>query len=200
MGDGFFVHPTSIVDDGASIGAGTKIWHFCHVQVGAKVGRRCILGQNVNIDRDTVVGDGVKIQNNVSVYKGVVIEDDVFLGPSCVFTNVLNPRAHVERKTEFRRTVVGRGSTVGANATVVCGHDLGQYCMVAAGAVVTRAVRPFALVVGVPARAVGWVCRCGERLAFQGLGSAGDRAECGSCGDTYQRDAEDRLALIVPTS
>ena len=176
----YFVHPSSIVDPGVDVGPGTKIWFFCHVQGGSKLGAGCILGQNVNIDRDVTVGDRVKIQNNVSVYKGVIVEDDVFLGPSCVFTNVLNPRAHVERKTEFRPTRVGRGATVGANATIVCGHDLGAYCMVGAGAVVTGEVAPHSLVVGVPARHLGWVCRCGERIEFD----AG-QAVCVTCGDAY---------------
>ena len=142
MSEDYFVHPSSVVDEGVEIGAGTKIWYFNHVQTGSKLGERCILGQNVNIDRNVVIGNGVKIQNNVSVYNGVQVEDDAFLGPSCVFTNVLNPRSHVERKTEFRPTRVGRGATGGANATVVCGHDLGDYCMIGAGAVVTGDVPP----------------------------------------------------------
>ncbi len=175
-----FVHETSWVDDGVAIGAGTKIWFFCHVQSGSTLGERCILGQNVNVDRDVTIGDGVKIQNNVSVYKGVTLEDDVFLGPSCVFTNVINPRAHVERKTEFKPTRVGRGATVGANSTVVCGNELGEYCMVGAGAVVTTDVPAHALMVGGPARQVGWVCRCGTRLdVLQG------EATCRDCGDRY---------------
>jgi UDP-2-acetamido-3-amino-2,3-dideoxy-glucuronate N-acetyltransferase len=177
---GHFVHETSWVDAGVSIGAGTKIWFFCHVQRGSVLGERCILGQNVNIDSDVVIGNGVKIQNNVSVYKGVHIDDDVFLGPSCVFTNVINPRAHVERKAEFKPTHVGRGATVGANSTIVCGNQLGAYCMVGAGAVVTSDVPAHALVVGVPARQVGWVCACGERLALDG-----GRSSCSACGATY---------------
>lgn len=183
MSDDYFVHPSSIVDEGVAVGKGTKIWFFCHVQGGSSIGERCIFGQNVNVDRDVVVGNGVKVQNNVSIYKGVTVEDDVFLGPSCVFTNVLNPRAHVERKAEFRTTRVGRGATVGANATVVCGHDLGEYCMVGAGAVVTKSVAPFALVVGVPATRLAWVCRCGEQLEFEGADAA-----CGACGDRYRLD------------
>jgi UDP-2-acetamido-3-amino-2,3-dideoxy-glucuronate N-acetyltransferase len=181
------VHPTAVVDEGAQIGDDTRIWHFCHVQPGAVVGQRCILGQNVNVDRDAVIGSGVKIQNNVSIYKGVIVEDDVFLGPSCVFTNVVNPRAFIERKTEFRRTVVGRGASIGANATIVCGHDLGPYCMVGAGAVVTREVPAYALVVGVPARILGWVCRCGERLALAAVGEVGERSVCTACGARYRR-------------
>lgn len=175
-----FVHETSWIDDGVAIGAGTKIWFFCHVQSGSTLGERCILGQNVNVDRDVTIGNGVKIQNNVSVYKGVTLEDDVFLGPSCVFTNVINPRAHVERKTEFKPTRVGRGATVGANSTIVCGNELGDYCMVGAGAVVTADVPAHALMVGVPARQLGWVCRCGTRLDVLQV-----EATCRDCGDRY---------------
>jgi len=191
MSQDYFVHPTSVVDEGVTVGAGTKIWYFCHVQGGSSLGARCILGQNVNIDRDVTVGDGVKIQNNVSVYKGVVVEDDAFLGPSCVFTNVLNPRAHVERKTEFRPTRVGKGATVGANATVICGHDLGDYCMIGAGAVVTSDVPAYGLVVGVPARLAGWVCRCGERLEF----GSGSSADCPACADSYSKQGDAAVAL-----
>ena len=187
-----FVHPTSVIDDDVSIGAGTKIWFFCHVQQGATIGERCILGQNVNIDAQVVIGNGVKIQNNVSVYRGVTLEDDCFLGPSCVFTNVINPRAHVERKDEFRPTRVGRGATVGANATIVCGNDLGRYSMVAAGAVVTHCVPDHALVVGMPARLAGWVCRCGEKLAPQD-----DAWHCTACGDHYC-DSGTGLSLVAP--
>jgi len=190
MSDGYFVHESAYVDDGAVVGDGTKVWFFSHVQSGSTLGRKCIIGQNVNIDRDVTIGNGVKIQNNVSVYKGVTVEDDVFLGPSCVFTNVLNPRAHVERKTEFAPTVVGRGATVGANSTIVCGHDLGAYCMVGAGAVVTKAVPAHALVIGVPAQQVGWVCRCGERLPE---GPA--ELACTRCGDRYAL-GDDSLSLI----
>jgi len=178
----WFVHESSWIDDGVSIGAGTKIWFFCHVQRGSSLGEGCILGQNVNVDRDVHIGNRVKIQNNVSVYKGVRVLDDAFLGPSCVFTNVINPRAHVERKTEFKETVVGRGATVGANATIVCGNRLGDYCMVGAGAVVTSEVPDYALVIGVPARQVGWVCACGERLDG-GIEPA--EPMCGACGERY---------------
>jgi len=186
MTDSYFVHPTSVVDEGVVLGAGTKIWYFNHVQSGSVIGERCILGQNVNIDRDVRIGNGVKIQNNVSVYKGVEVEDDVFLGPSCVFTNVLNPRAHVERKTEFRPTRVGRGATVGANSTVVCGNNLGAYCMVGAGAVVTSDVPSHAIVVGVPARWHGWVCRCGVQLELDDMAEA----SCTECGDRYRKTAD----------
>jgi UDP-2-acetamido-3-amino-2,3-dideoxy-glucuronate N-acetyltransferase len=160
----FFVHPTAIVDPGVTIGSGTKVWHFAHVLGGTVIGARCVLGQNVVAGPDVRIGNGCKIQNNVSVYKGVTLEDDVFCGPSMVFTNVLNPRAFIERKSEFRPTLVRRGATIGANATVVCGHTIGEYAMVGAGAVVTRDVPAYALVVGAPARFLGWVSRSGERL------------------------------------
>jgi UDP-2-acetamido-3-amino-2,3-dideoxy-glucuronate N-acetyltransferase len=160
----YFVHATSFVDDGAVIGAGTKIWHFSHVQVGARLGRACSLGQNVNIGNNVVVGDNVKIQNNVSVYEGTEIESDVFLGPSCVLTNVSNPRSQVVRKSLYERTLIRRGATIGANATVVCGTTLGRYAFVAAGAVVTGDVPDYALIVGVPGRRRGWMSRHGHRL------------------------------------
>ena len=162
---GAFVHPTAIVDDGASIGAGSRIWHFCHVLPGARIGEECVLGQNVMIGAGVTVGDRVKIQNNVSVYAGVTLEDEVFCGPSMVFTNVLTPRAFVERKDEFARTLVRKGASIGANATVVCGNTIGRYAMVGAGAVVTHDVLDHALVLGNPARPLGWVGRTGERLA-----------------------------------
>jgi len=160
----FWAHPTALVDEPASIGSGTKIWHFCHVMSGAQIGARCSLGQNVFVGARAIVGANCKIQNNVSLYDAVVLEDDVFVGPSAVFTNVVNPRAFIERKREYRQTVIRRGATIGANATVVCGHEVGAYAFVAAGAVVTRDVPPHALVKGVPARPAGWVCRCGTVL------------------------------------
>ncbi|NOZ87297.1 MAG: N-acetyltransferase [Deltaproteobacteria bacterium] len=160
----FFVHETAFVDQGADIGEGTRIWHYSHVMKGAKVGKNCIIGQNVFIGPGAVIGDGSKIQNNVSVYQGVVLEQDVFCGPSMVFTNVLTPRAHVERKEEFLETRVRKGATLGANSTIVCGNVIGEYSMVAAGATVTRDVQPHSLVMGTPARHAGWVCTCGERL------------------------------------
>ena len=159
-----FIHPSAIVDDMAKIGRGTRIWHFCHVMPEAVIGRDCVLGQNVMIARRARVGNGCKIQNNVSVYEGVTLEDDVFCGPSCVFTNVIYPRAFVSRKDEFRPTLVRRGASVGANATIVCGVTIGEYAMVAAGAVVTHNVPDYALVVGVPARRTDWVSRSGEKL------------------------------------
>lgn len=159
-----FVHESAYIDDGVDIGDGTKIWHFVHVLKNTRIGRGCVLGQNVMAGPDVTMGDNCKIQNNVALYEGVNLADDVFCGPSCVFTNVLTPRAFVERKDEFRDTPVGRGATIGANATIVCGNSLGEYCMVAAGAVVTHDVPAYALVAGVPARRIGWVSREGERL------------------------------------
>ncbi len=159
-----FVHDSAYIDDGVDIGDGTKIWHFVHVLKNTRIGRGCVLGQNVMAGPDVTMGDNCKIQNNVALYKGVNLADDVFCGPSCVFTNVLTPRAFVERKDEFRDTPVGRGATIGANATIVCGNRLGEYCMVAAGAVVTHDVPAYALVAGLPARRIGWVSREGERL------------------------------------
>lgn len=188
----YFVHESAYVDPGAVIGAGTKIWHFCHLMPGAVVGERCNLGQNVVVMGGTRIGNNVKIQNNVSIYEGVELEDDVFCGPSCVFTNVLNPRSHVSRKHEYRRTLVERGATIGANATIVCGVTLGAYAFVGAGAVVTTDVPAYALAVGVPARRVGWMCRCGERLAV--VGGAG---VCGTCGAAY-REGDGRLAPVDP--
>jgi UDP-2-acetamido-3-amino-2,3-dideoxy-glucuronate N-acetyltransferase len=174
-----FVHESAYVDDGATIGAGTKVWHFCHVLGGAVIGERCSLGQNVVVMNGTRLGTNVKIQNNVSVYEGVELEDDVFCGPSMVFTNVMNPRSHVSRKAEYRRTLVRRGASIGANATIVCGATLGEYAFVGAGSVVAKDVPAFALVVGVPARRIGWMCQCGERLPDDGAGT------CAVCGSTY---------------
>ena len=174
-----FIHESAYVDEGAQIGAGTKVWHFCHVLPGAVIGERCSLGQNVVVMGGTRIGNNVKVQNNVSIYEGVVLEDDVFCGPSMVFTNVMNPRSAVSRKHEYRPTLVRRGATIGANATVVCGSTLGEYAFVGAGAVVTHDVAPFALMAGVPARRIGWMCRCGERLTDDGAGT------CAACGTRY---------------
>jgi UDP-2-acetamido-3-amino-2,3-dideoxy-glucuronate N-acetyltransferase len=160
----YFVHSSAYVDEGADIGAGTKVWHFSHIMKGARIGEKCVIGQNVNVDGGTVIGSNVKIQNNVSVYAGVVIEDDVFLGPSCVLTNVTNPRSQVNRHSLYERTTLRRGCTIGANATIVCGVTIGRYAFVAAGAVVTRDVSDYALVMGNPARQVGWMSRHGHRL------------------------------------
>jgi UDP-2-acetamido-3-amino-2,3-dideoxy-glucuronate N-acetyltransferase len=179
----YFVHPSSFVDQGAVIGKGTKIWHFCHVMPGAVIGERCSLGQNVVVMPGTKMGNNVKIQNNVSVYEGVELEDDVFCGPSMVFTNVLNPRSHIVRKHEYKRTLVKRGASIGANATIVCGTTLGEYAFVGAGAVITKDVPAYALMAGVPAKRMGWMCQCGEKLpAFK----AG-KAKCRACGDTYKK-------------
>ncbi len=167
-----FVHPTAIVDPGAEIGAGTKIWHFCHVMPGAKIGERCSLGQNVFVADGVHIGHGVKIQNNVSIYTGVEIGDEVFLGPSCVFTNVLNPRSEIVRRGEYTATLLERGVSIGANATIVCGSVLRESCFVGAGAVVKGEVGPFELVVGVPAKRIGWMSRFGHRLHFDGQGWA----------------------------
>jgi len=168
----FYAHPTAVIDDGATIGDQTKVWHFCHVMGGASLGERCILGQNVFVANGVTVGDGCKIQNNVSLYTGVILEDDVFCGPSMVFTNVMNPRAHVERKDEYAQTRVGRGASIGANATIVCGHDIGEYAFIGAGSVVTRAVPAYALVFGAPAKVHGWMSAAGERLEFDDHGQA----------------------------
>lgn len=176
-----FIHESAYVDQGATIGAGTKIWHFCHIMPGAVIGQRCSVGQNVVVMNGTRIGDNCKIQNNVSVYEGVELEDDVFCGPSMVFTNVLNPRSHVSRKHEYRKTLVRRGTSIGANATIVCGTTLGEYSFIAAGAVVTRDVKDYALMVGVPARRVGWMCQCGERRPDSGVG------RCEACGTEYER-------------
>ena len=179
---GVRIHESAYVDAPAEIGEGTAIWHFCHVQAGARIGRGCSLGQNVNVAAGVVVGDNVRIQNNVSVYTGAVIEDDVFLGPSCVLTNVTNPRSRVSRRGLYERTVLRRGATVGANATVVCGVTLGRHCFVGAGAVVTRDVPDYALVVGNPARPTGWMSRHGHRLALD----EGGEGVCPESGHRYR--------------
>jgi UDP-2-acetamido-3-amino-2,3-dideoxy-glucuronate N-acetyltransferase len=161
---GALIHVSSFVDDGAMVGRGTKVWHFCHILSRTVIGENCSIGQNVMIGPNVSVGNGCKIQNNVAIYDGVELADDVFCGPSCVFTNVNNPRANVSRKDEFRNTPIGRGASIGANATIVCGHSLGAYCFVGAGAVVTKDVADFALMVGNPARRIGWMSSAGERL------------------------------------
>lgn len=182
-GTKYFVHESSYVDDGCRIGDGTKIWHFSHVMSGAVLGERCNIGQNVVISPDVVLGNNVKVQNNVSIYTGVILEDDVFCGPSMVFTNVINPRSHVVRKNEYQRTHVGRGASFGANCTVVCGHDVGRYAFIGAGAVVTKNVPDYALVVGNPGRVAGWVCECGIKLA--GGATPPASATCAACGSNY---------------
>ena len=185
----FFAHESAYLDEGCSIGAGTKIWHFTHIMSGAIIGERCNLGQNVVISPGVVLGNNVKVQNNVSIYTGVILEDDVFCGPSMVFTNVINPRSHVVRKHEYQRTRVGKGASLGANCTVVCGHDIGKYALIGAGSVVTKNVPDYALVVGNPGRITGWVCECGVKLA---AGSTPPKdASCGACNKRYAaRDGE----------
>jgi UDP-2-acetamido-3-amino-2,3-dideoxy-glucuronate N-acetyltransferase len=181
----YFVHESSYVDNGSQIGPGTRIWHFCHVMQNARIGAHCNIGQNVVISPGVVIGSNVKIQNNVSIYTGCILEDDVFCGPSMVFTNVINPRSHVERKHEYRRTLVLRGASLGANCTIVCGTTIGRYAFVGAGAVVTRDVPDYALVYGSPARLRGWMCACGVALDFHGDGDHVERACCSGCGAGY---------------
>lgn len=185
----YFAHQTACIDEGAIIGDGTRIWHFCHVMQGAQIGDNCVLGQNVYVGGKAVIGNQVKIQNNVSIYDSVILEDDVFCGPSCVFTNVVNPRSFVERKTEYRETRVKKGVSIGANATLVCGVTIGEYAFIGAGAVVTKNVRPFALMVGVPARQKGWVSRAGAVL--------GENLICPETGEKY-RVVNHQLELIEP--
>jgi UDP-2-acetamido-3-amino-2,3-dideoxy-glucuronate N-acetyltransferase len=180
----YFVHESSYIDEGAEIGQNTKVWHFCHVMPGAKIGRDCSIGQNVLVASGVTIGNNVKIQNNVSLYTGVTVEDDVFLGPSMVFTNVINPRSHVSRKHEYLPTRVQRGVSIGANATVVCGVTLGRYCFVGAGSVVTRSVPDHALVYGNPARLRGWICQCGIQLVFEPADHY-EQARCTACGSQY---------------
>ena len=177
-------HASSYVDEGCQIGNGTRIWHFCHIMSGAVIGERCNIGQNVVISPDVTLGNNVKVQNNVSIYTGVILDDDVFCGPSMVFTNVINPRSHVVRKNEYKRTHVGRGASLGANCTVVCGHDIGRYAFIGAGAVVTKNVPDYALVVGNPGRIAGWVCECGVKLSAGSAPPAS--ARCTSCGVEYE--------------
>lgn len=177
-----FVHESAYVDDGCVLGAGTKVWHFSHLMRCCRLGENCNIGQNVVIAEGVTLGRGCKVQNNVSIYQGVTCEDEVFLGPSMVFTNVLNPRAAVCRKSEYRPTLLRKGTTVGANATVVCGHTLGEYCMIGAGAVITKDVPAYALMAGVPARQIGWVSRHGERLVFDENG----QAVCPATGERYE--------------
>lgn len=170
--DDFFAHETAVIDEGVQIGSGTNIWHFSHIMTGSTIGENCNLGQNVVVSPDVVLGKNVKVQNNVSIYTGVICEDDVFLGPSMVFTNVINPRSAIARKEEYMKTVVGKGATIGANATIVCGNDIGEFSFIGAGAVVTKEVMPYALVVGNPSRQVGWMSEYGHRLDFDDQGLA----------------------------
>jgi UDP-2-acetamido-3-amino-2,3-dideoxy-glucuronate N-acetyltransferase len=183
------IHPTAIVDDGARIGPGSRIWHWVHVCGGAVIGENCSLGQNVFIGNRVTLGTGVKVQNNVSIYDDITLEDGVFCGPSCVFTNVVNPRAEIERKSEYKPTVVERGATIGANATIVCGYRLGAYCFIAAGAVVTKDVPAFALMAGVPARRIGWMSKAGGRL--------GDDLVCPIDGSRYRLTGPETLEEVA---
>lgn len=178
----YFAHETAVVDDGCQIGKGTKIWHFSHIMPNCVLGENCNIGQNVVVSPKVVLGQNVKVQNNVSIYEGVICEDDVFLGPSMVFTNVINPRSAVNRKTEYLKTIVGKGASIGANATIVCGHNIGKYAFIGAGAVVTKEVPDYALVVGNPARQMGWMSEFGERLNFDEKGIA----ICEGSGEKYQ--------------
>ena len=183
MESGYFVHPTAIVDEGAEIGEGTKIWHFTHIMAGARIGENCILGQNVFVGSGAILGDNIKVQNNVSIYDGTVLEDDVFCGPSMVFTNVFNPRSFISRKKEFRKTLVRKGATIGANVTVICGNTIGQYAFIGAGAVVTKDVPDHALVYGNPGKVKGWICQCAEEITFRS-----GKAVCKACGKHYTKD------------
>ncbi len=178
----YFAHPTAVIDENCEIANGVKIWHFSHIMSGCKIGESCNIGQNVVVSPDVVLGKNVKIQNNVSIYTGVICEDDVFLGPSMVFTNVTNPRSAVNRRGEYARTLVKKGASIGANATIVCGHDIGEYAFIGAGAVVTKEVKPYALVVGNPARQIGWMSAYGHRLEFDKDGIA----QCPESGERYQ--------------
>ncbi len=180
----FFAHPSAIIDEGCDIGKGTKIWHFSHIMPNCIIGENCNIGQNVVVLPEVVLGKNVKVQNNVSLYTGVTCDDDVFLGPSMVFTNVINPRSAINRKSEYAKTHVGKGATIGANATIVCGHDIGEYAFIGAGAVVTKTIPAFALVVGNPSRQIGWMSEYGHRLEFDTT----DKATCKESGQVYQKE------------
>jgi UDP-2-acetamido-3-amino-2,3-dideoxy-glucuronate N-acetyltransferase len=179
----YFVHPTAVIDEPVEIGGGTKIWHFTHISSGAKIGSNCNIGQNVFIDSGAILGNNVKVQNNVSIYSGVILEDEVFCGPSMVFTNVFNPRSFISRKKEFRKTLVRKGATIGANVTIVCGNTIGQYAFIGAGSVVTKDVPDYALIYGNPGKVKGWVCQCAGEITFRS-----GKAMCKACEKRYQRD------------
>ena len=184
----YTAHPSAYIDEPCEIGSGTTIWHFSHIMAGAVIGSGCSLGQNVVVSPQVVLGNNVRVQNNVSVYTGVICEDDVFLGPSCVFTNVINPRSFVARKEEYRKTIIMKGASVGANVTIVCGNTVGRYALIGAGAVVTHDVPNYALVFGSPARVAGWVCRCGVRLRLKP-----HSASCHACGAVYGRNVKGEI-------
>ncbi len=178
----YFIHPTAVVDEPMEIGEGTKIWHFTHIMSGARIGEGCIIGQNVFIGSGALLGNNIKVQNNVSIYEGVIVEDDVFCGPSMVFTNVFNPRSFISRKKEFRKTLVKKGATIGANVTIICGNTIGQYAFIGAGSVLTKDVSDYALVYGNPGRVKGWVCQCAEEISFRS-----GKAVCKACGKKYKK-------------
>jgi len=188
----YFSHETAIIDANSSIGEGTKIWHFSHIMANCKIGEGCNIGQNVVISPEVELGNNVKVQNNVSIYTGVTCEDDVFLGPSMVFTNVINPRSHVNRRGQYAKTIVRKGASIGANATIVCGHEIGEFAFIGAGAVVTKEVLPYALVVGNPARQIGWMSKFGHKLIFDENGLA----NCPESGEKYQLN-ENKLSIIA---
>ena len=188
----YFSHETAIIDANSSIGEGTKIWHFSHIMGNCKIGEGCNIGQNVVISPEVELGNNVKVQNNVSIYTGVICEDDVFLGPSMVFTNVINPRSHVNRRGQYAKTIVRKGASIGANATIVCGHEIGEFAFIGAGAVVTKEVLPYALVVGNPARQIGWMSKFGHKLIFDENGLS----NCPESGEKYQLN-ENKLSIIA---
>ena len=187
----WWAHNTSIVSDTAQVGDGTKIWQFCNIMSGAIIGQDCNIGQNVFVEGGVCIGNRVKVKNNVSLYTGVICEDDVFLGPNCVFTNVITPRSFVERKSEFRQTILKTGCSIGANATIICGNVIGEYAMIGAGAVVTKDVKPFELVVGNPARRIGYVCKCGERLS-----ESAQELKCDRCGKLYNKMQRNKIVEV----
>lgn len=195
METNYYAHETAVIDAGCSIGEGTKIWHFSHIMPGARIGKRCNIGQNVVVSPDVVLGDNVKVQNNVSIYTGVTCEDDVFLGPSCVFTNVINPRSAVNRRDNYLHTTVRQGASIGANATIVCGHEIGAYAFIGAGAVVTKEVPAYALVVGNPSRQIGWMSAFGHRLEFDQNG----QATCIESGEQYRLE-NGKVFKIAPST
>jgi UDP-2-acetamido-3-amino-2,3-dideoxy-glucuronate N-acetyltransferase len=191
--DTFFAHETTVIDEGCEIGEGTKIWHFSHIMTNSKIGKNCNIGQNVVVSPQVVLGNNVKVQNNVSIYTGVICEDDVFLGPSMVFTNVINPRSAIIRKNEYQQTIVKKGASIGANATIVCGNEIGEYAFIGAGAVVTKQVLPYALVVGNPSKQIGWISEYGHRLDFDEKGFA----TCVESGEKYQLISNKKIVKIL---